>query len=320
MNNPSSEMPEIEIDHLITALDSFVDGDLAAEMLLMLGQRVMPHLERFLLVGSPRTIALPRCRAVHALAELGAWSTLVSYLREYQRPSDAVVLFAEDAVRSSVARELLRRRSEEVFTALLGAARQRATGDLILALGDFRRPASVPLIFDVLEDDLCREEAKCSLRKVPEAARKYAVLSLRGCTSTVFDGPAALRRLRSTLQLLGEFGVLPGEWKVIRPFLREKDADIVIAVAKIGVLVAPDSDQPHIMSALLNISDKLNWLQERDVLQLMDTHHDVAYETALRAQRPRRDRGEQVNWLSPFWRILRHVLNGELGRDHHGAA
>ncbi len=320
MNYPLSAMPEVQIDHLIAALDSLVDGDLAAEMLIMLGQRAIPYLERFLLMGSPRTIALPRCRAVHALGELAACSTLVSYLREYERPSDAVVLFAEDAVRSSVARELLRWRSEEVFNTLLGAARQRATGDLILVLGNFRRPESIPLLFDVLEDDLCREEAKSSLRKVPDAARQYAILSIRGCTSTVVGGSASLRRLRSILQLLGEFGVLPGEWKVIRPFLRERDPDIVIAVAQIGVLVAPNSDQPNIMSALLNISDKLNWLQERDVIQLLDAHHDIAHEAALRADQVRRDCGDQGTWVSPSWRILRHVLDREKERRHYGAA
>jgi hypothetical protein len=320
MNNPLFGMSEVRINDLIAGLDSLAEGDLAVDMLIACGKRAVPYLDHFLLGGSPRTIALPRCRAVHALAELAACPTLISYFRGYKRPTDAAVLFAEDAVRSAVACELLRWKTDEVFDVLLDAAKERATSDLVLALGEFRRPQSIPLLFDVLEDDLCREEAKGGLRKVPDAARQYAILSIRGSTSTTLDGPSALRRRRATLQLLREFGVLRDEWDDIRPFLLENDPDILIAVAQIGATAARSSDQPQIVSALLNVSDKLNWLQERDVMQLMDTHHEIAYETALRAEQQRRDRGEQVKWLSPFWRILRHVLNGEWRRDHHGAA
>lgn len=309
MNNRLSEISEAQIDHWIAGLDLITDGDLAADMLIACGQCAIPYLAHFLLDGPPRTIALPRCRAVRVLAELAAFPPLISYFLKYKRSQDAAILFAEDAIRSAIARELLRWKTEEVFNTLLDAARQRATSGLIFALGEFRRPESVPLLFDVLEDDLCREEAKDGLRKVPDAAREYAILSIRGLTSTTFYGPCAVRRRRAVLQLVKEFGIPPNEWEDIRPFLLEKDPDILIAVAQIGATAAPRSDQPQIIAALLNNSDHLNWLQEKDVIQLMDAYPDLAYETAQRAERKRFDHGEELNWLSPFWRIVWHVLD-----------
>ena len=112
-----------------------VDGELAVTMLVARGDRAVPYLEHFLLAGSPRTIALvPRCRAVHALgAELGAYSTLISYFREYEFPRDAEVLFASKMPSAAPSQGNSSAGSlDEVFHVLLDAAKQRATGGPIL--------------------------------------------------------------------------------------------------------------------------------------------------------------------------------------------
>jgi len=313
-------MADAQVERLIAALDSLVDGDLAVPMLIACGERAVPYLEHVLLSGSPRTIALPRCRAVHALGELGAYSILISYFCEYEPPGDAAVLFAEDAVRSAVARELLRWKSDEVFRVLLDAAKQRATSGITLALGEFHRSESVPLLFELLEDDLCREEAKDGLRKVREAAHQYAILSIRGTTALQLSGPSSLRRRRATLQLLDEFGVSSAEWQDLRPFLFEHDADVVIAAANIGSRIACEGDQEQIVEALFRISSHLNWAQEDQVSTLLDAHHEIAFKIAKAIAEGRRANGERPNWLAPAWRILRHVLGRELERGHYGAA
>jgi hypothetical protein len=308
------------MERLIVELDSLLDGELAMTMLIACGQRAVSYIERFLLEGSPRTIAIPRCRAVHALGELGAYSVLISYFERYVPPRDAEVLFAEDAVRSAVARELLRWKSEEVFHVLLEAAREIPTGGLVLALGEFRRRESVPLLFEALEDDLCREEAKNALRKVSEDAYQYAFLSIRGLTNARLQGPSALRRRRAVLQLLGEFGVSPKQWPDVRVFLEDNDADVVIAAAGIGFSIGSDGDRSRIIRSLFRVSDRLNWVQEDQVEKFLDSHRELAREMARKWADTRKAHGEQPNWLSPSWRLLRHVLGRELEGVHHGAA
>lgn len=308
MSAPLSELPPGQIDHMIAALDSLVDGELAVTVLVACGQRAVPHLSRFLLDEPPRTIALPRCRAVHALGELQACSTLISYFRQYRRPADAAVLFAEDTVRSAVARELLRWKSDEVFQVLLGAARERTSGGLVFAISEFRRPEGIPLLFEALEDDLCREDAKNGLRWVPESAHQYIILSIRGTTGANLDGPSALRRRRAALQLLGEFGTSAEEWRDLRSFLFEEDADVVIAAAQIGMPAAPE-ERSSIFNALFRVSDKLNWAQEGEITALFDADRKLSCEIARRITQERGARDEQPNWLEPSWRILRHVLD-----------
>lgn len=320
MENLPLQQDLAHIEHLVSALDSLLDGDSAAEKLIATGQVAVPYLERFLMEGKARTVAMPRCRAVRVLGELGSWSALISYFRRYQRPEDAVVLFAEDAVRSAAARELARWKSDEVYKVLLDAAQERATSGLILALGEFRKPESVPLLFTVLDDDLCREEAKVALRKEPEVAREYAILSLRGATNTEVHGVSALRRRRATLQLLSEFGMTAEEWADLRVFLQDRDADVVIAAATIGFRAGPEDDYAQIIEALFRISVRLNWAQEDNVTRLLDYHHELAREVARRIVEERRGRREQVNWLVPLWRILKHVLGREMDPGVSGAA
>jgi len=316
MNPPLLGMSDAHLERLIAALESLIDGESAVPLLIACGDRAIPYLEHFLLAGPPRTIALPRCRAVHALGELGAYSTLISYFHEYERPSDAAVLFAEDAVRSAVARELLRWKSDEVLWILLDAAKQRATSGITFALGEFRRAEGLPLLFELLEDDLCREEAEGGLRKLQEEARQYAILSIRGLTALQLTGPAALRRLRATLQLLNESRVSPEDWRDIRPFLFEPDADVVIAAASIGSRMAEVADQREIIDSLFRTCGHLNCVQEDQVGILLDANPIAARAAAKAMVEEKRSCGERPNWLSPAWRILKHVLGQEMDDGH----
>ena len=116
---PSRAISSSQIALLVRALESLTDGELAVDMLIAAGEGSILPLEEFLLRGKARTIAVPRCRAARALGGLRARETLLSYFAKVDLPADPVVLFAEDAVRSTVAHELLHWRDDEVFYALL---------------------------------------------------------------------------------------------------------------------------------------------------------------------------------------------------------
>jgi hypothetical protein len=214
----------------------------------------------------------------------------------------------------------MRWKSEEVFQVLLEAAAQRVTSGLVHALGGFRRPESVPFLFEILEDDLCREDSMECLRELPVAAREFGILTIRGLTCVTLDGPSARCRRRATLRLLSELDLAEEDWTDIRPFLWESDPGNVITAARIGLRLAPETELPKIITALLEIGARLDSVQEEDVEHLLDAHLGVAREIALQVAKQRKDSGEKPNWLSPSWRILNHVLGRALERGHHPAA
>ena len=320
MTGPAHDISDDAIEQMIAALDSLVEGDRAAEQLISYGKRVIPAVERFLVESRPRSISVSRCHAVRILSALGGYSSLIHYLRENVHPSDATVLFAEDAVRSAAARELMHHESPATFRVLLEAAKQRPTSGLVQALSQYGWPESVPLLFDLLEDDLCREDAKEGLRKVPEAAKAYAVLLLRGLTQLPIQGSNASRRRRSTLQLLVEFGVGMNEWPDLREFLEDEDSDCVISAATLGLRFAPAAERHSILAMVIGASAGMNWAQETEAVELLDSWPQLARQVAREIYVDRERRGERPNWMSPFWRILYHVLRGEMQGQKPGAA
>ncbi|MDR5729415.1 MAG: hypothetical protein RB191_18535 [Terriglobia bacterium] len=304
--------PNRAIQDAVSELESLAGGDRAVERILMFGRQAIPYLEHFLLDRPPRTISIPRCRAVRALGELGAYPVLFKYFERYEHPADSAVLFAEDAVRSAAAQELTHIRSEEVYRILLDAAKRRATSGLVRALGEFRCSESVPLLFELLEDDLCRADAMAELRKIPDAAQPYVILLLRGCTETPIYGSSASRRRRAALQLLSEFGISEREWPEIQPYLESDDLNCVIAAAQLGFSVVPKADEEGIVEALIKASARMNWAQEMEAIELLDQHRAVAQTIAMDYLAMRRYQHEKPSWLSPFWRILHHFLGNEL--------
>jgi hypothetical protein len=317
---PSRAISSSQIARLVRALESLTDGELAVDLLIAAGERSILPLEEFLLQGKARTIAVPRCRAVRALGGLRARQTLLSYFAKVDLPADPVVLFAEDAVRSAVAHELLRWREDEVFYVLLKAATQRATIGLIESLGEFRRSEAIPVLFETLEDDLCRNAAFAALSETPEESRHYAILSLRGGAGASLVGAAASRRRRATAELFRKIGISRGDWQDVARLLEDEDPTVIICAATVGFHVAPQAEFPAIVSALFRVAHKLNWLQEDEVVHLLDEHKSLAHSEANRVLANLRARGEQVNWLSATWRILGHLGRLDLEKRGHDVA
>jgi hypothetical protein len=317
---PPQALSSSQIARLVRALESLTDGELAVDLLIAAGERSILPLEEFLLGGRPRTIAVPRCRAARALGGLGARGTLLSYFAKVDPPVDPVVLFAEDAVRSEVAHQLLRWREEEVFYALLNAATQRATVGLIESLGEFCRSDAIPVLFEVLEDDLCRDAAFVALCKIPEESRHYAILSLRQGACANLVGAASSRRRRATAELFRKLGISPGDWQDVAQLLEDEDPTVIICAATVGFHVAPQEEFRGIVSALFRVAPKLNWLQEDEVANLLDEHKALAYCEASRVLADLREREEQVNWMSATWRLLGHLGLLELEKREHDVA
>jgi hypothetical protein len=317
---PSQALSSSQIARLVRALESLTDGELAVDLLIAAGERSILPLEEFLLGGKARTIALPRCRAARALGGLRARGTLLSYFARVDLPADPVVLFAEDAVRSAVAHELLRWREDEVFYALLKAARQRATVGLVESLGEFRRSDAIPVLFEILEDDLCRDAAFEALCKIPEDARHYAILSLREGAGAGLVGAASSRRRRATAELFRKLGISRGDWQDVAKFLEDEDPTVIICAATVGFQVAPPEELRGIVNALFRVAPKLNWLQEDEVVHLLDEHKAFANCEANRVLADLRERGEQVNWLSATWRILAHLGRLDLEKREQDVA
>lgn len=316
MTEAESHPGSARLDELVGDLESIANGDGAMYALVAAGQEAVPFIESYLVRGKPRSLSEGRVRAVKALGLLRALPSLLLYLDSYQSPADAVVLFAEDAVRSAAANELIGWKTDEVYGALVKAAAARATPGLIKAIGEFERPSSMRLLFSAFEDDICRDEAINAVRRLPAEGCAYALAYLHGRTDLPIAGPRALRRVRTTLDLLYEWTLPDSEWPWIKPFVESADPSTALRAIALGIEHSSEEELPLLFARLLDISDRLNWLEEAEAFQLLKRHLPVAQEEARKALAARTERGEQPHWISRAWRLLDSVLDNELSHPH----
>jgi hypothetical protein len=97
--------------------------------------------------------------------------------------------------------------------------------------------------------------------------------------------------------------------------LEDDDPAVVICVASAGFRVARQEEFPGIIQALFRVAHKLNWLQEDEIVHLFDQHKALAHGIAMQILADLRAKREDVNWLSPSWRILRHLASFDTQKD-----
>jgi len=301
---PISELAEATIRHLIAALESLTDGELAVDILIACGRRTVPFLSQVLLDGPTQSIAVSRCRAVRALGGLGEKQILLQYLRDWKHPADPAVTMAEDAVRSAAAKELLRWPSQEVFDVLLTCVRDRASLGLVEAIGAFGRTEAVPVLFQVLQDDVCGNAAKEMLRRTPESTKAFALQLLASSYLEDAQLPSMFHMLRSSLALLSEMNISRTEWASIHHLLNWLDAEIVVACAEIGMRTAPAKEHPAIVSNIFRILPACNWLQEFRTIELLEIRPSLAISEAIHKHDELLNNGCKMNLMNPAWRVI----------------
>jgi hypothetical protein len=225
----------IAIEALIEKLESIHESDRGAVELIAMGDRAVPALRDFLLNGKPGTVFQPRMVAVEALGRIGAKDVLLEYLKAPNQTSDPAARFAEEAVRSTAARELIRWPGEDVEAALIDIMRQKPLPGACDAAGQLRLNSAAPYLVDALADDVNRPRAMDALRRMLPTARPLlidaALLWLKRDQSE--ENPALHRRALAAARLLSESDVSADEAAKLGPLMHGEDPEIAACVARI---------------------------------------------------------------------------------------
>ena len=192
-----------EVDVAITKLKSLHDGDLAFLDVVALGPQTVPALREVLFERDPSGLFEVRCRAVYALAALGAHSVLFEFLRLPHDASDPVERLGDDAVINAAARVAGKCREEHVFQLLVRLAKHRPLPGVIAALGSFLRPQAIPYLINALAEDECRPVAEAALAKLGQAARTALTqIATRPALPPKTESVSHLRQRQSAERLL----------------------------------------------------------------------------------------------------------------------
>lgn len=144
-----------DVERAIAKLKSFHDGDSGVVETIGCGDRAVPALREMIFERKPSGLYQARCRAVAALAALGAHDVLIDFLRSERPIADPVEQLGEDAVINATALVLAERRvrrDRRVFELLVRLARRPCLTGVIFALGTFRQAKAIPLLVEALSE------------------------------------------------------------------------------------------------------------------------------------------------------------------------
>ncbi len=273
------ELTDVEIASLVRDMESLRGGPTAAAALIGCGRRAIAPLRHSLLEGPPRGIYQPRQLMVETLAELGAKEVLIEYLLDHPPIKDPVVRHAEDAVRSTAARELGRWQSDDVFECLQQVTLDQLLPGAVEALGLFRRTEIMPYFLWALGDDMCRSSAEEAIRKLGEAAKPYLLRAVISPSPSVDEEtPTSLRRRRWALRILSDLNVSETDWPALQNLLNGDDPEIVITAARISLATAPMPDKWQGVRRVIAMLPRADWFLRTEARAALAQHFDIARE------------------------------------------
>lgn len=302
-------------------LRSLHDGDGAVIEAIGIGAPAIPVLRALLFERDPSGIFEPRMRAAQALAALRATSELKQFVREWKSASDPVERFGDEAVLGTAARFLGATMTEEVYLILMAVGRKHPVPRVIEALGDFGRPESIPIMVRALADDVSRTAAERALRILGEAAISALIgAALRPVANFWgFEIPSSVRRRRSALMLLLEFGATRDIWDLIRGLASDSDDEIAVRACAIGLTAGTSPDQRDCARLMVELLRRVRWPLHQEIEDCLIGNFVIAGEFVDQALRGPTDGIANDFARARFKRSLRRIAARALTRHVPGS-
>jgi len=272
-----------EVERAIAKLKSFRDGDLGVICAIACGKRAVPALRAMLFERECSGLYQGRCRAVEALAVLGAHDVLIEFLETGRTIADPVERVGEDAVINAAALALANLREQHVFEMLLRLAQRPALTGVIGTLGAFGRVDAIPALIDALEEDASRPTAEAGLKKLGRPARAALLdAATRQVPSGERESESSARQRRSALRLLAGMRVPREIWPSLRPLMHDPDAKVAVLACEICFDRAPAAERPKCTHRLIGLLAHEDWLLREEIEGCLVAHFDKATATIER--------------------------------------
>lgn len=258
--------------------------------------------------GRPSVVYQPRRAAVEALGGLRAKDVLVEYLTSKREIADAATRFAEDSVKNTAARELAKFRTRDVLEVLLSFALPRSRPGVVEALAEFRSIEAIPYFLRALEDDLCQAAAMDGLRLLGrEAVLALVTSALTRLPSSEEEQPSSLRRRAKALELVTEIGASPAIWPLLKPLLNENDPSIVVATARLAIVLGDRDDRLTAVRSLLTVLPGADWYLREEIQGSLIDLYPHARSLVEQEYQTRNTLTESERIMDSTWRLLDNV-------------
>jgi hypothetical protein len=292
-----------DVARALERLTSLHDGDLGVIEITACGSRAVPALRALLLEGAASGIYQPRCRAVEALAALGADDVLIEFLKAPRDVPDPVNRTGEDAVINVAARALIGSDDKRIFPVLMALAPTRLLAGVVEALGALGGAEALPILIRALGEDHTRGVAEAALGRLGAAARPaLSALATRPLPAAAQETVSSRRMRLSALGLLVRIGA-PG--KLLRDLLGDADPEIAAMACRALLAAVGTEDGGEAVRRLIALLPRLSLIACAEAEDCLAEHFDSARDIIL--ARLREDPPDPAD-ASPRARAYRALL------------
>ncbi len=268
-----------DVGRAIDKLKMLRGGELAVLDVIACGKPAIPALRALLLEPEPSGLFEVRCRAVEALAALGAFDVLIEFLSANRVAADPIERLGDDAVLNAAALALVKSGDPRAFKLLLDVAKRACLIGAVGALGRFRRIEAIPFLVAALEDDGSRSTAEAALRRLGASCRAALLDTARSyLPSLERESESSVRRRRSALKLLAEIGIPQKTWPALRHLMRDHDATISVLACKACLAFAPPSERHSAIHRLIELLADTEWMLRGEIADCLVVHFSAARE------------------------------------------
>lgn len=263
------------VEQAIATLKSFRDGDLGVVRVVACGESAIAALRTMLFQREPSGLYQARCRAVEALAALGAHGALIEFLEVDREIADPIERLGEDAVINATALALAKTGDQRVFALLLRLADRPCLTGVIGALGAYQKVEAIPVLIEALEEDASRPTAEAALRRLGESTYAALLCTIRRrLPSRQQESESSARRRRSALRLLAEMGIPSETWPSLRPLMHDLDAKVAVLACEIGLDLAPGAEQTQAVDCLIKLLVQDDWMLREEIKATLVLHFE----------------------------------------------
>jgi hypothetical protein len=218
-----------------------------------------------------------RCRAVDALARLGAYGVLIDYLNVEQPAGDAVEQLGNDAVINAAALAVIKVRDDQVFDLLFRLAARPCLTGVVSAMGSFGRVEAIPRLIDALEDDASRPTAETALKRMGKNVRRALIAAaMRRLPNSEHESDSSRRRRRSALKLLARMGVPRRLWPEMRQLMSDHDAEVSVIACRICLTNGSAADTRGAVLRLTRLMPNVDWILRDEIKDYLTKYFDNA--------------------------------------------
>lgn len=284
-------------------------NELAVLDVIACGEQAIPALRTVLFERDRSGLYQTRCRAVEALAALGAENALLEFLEAEHTIIDPIERLGEDAVINASALALAHVREARLVEVLLRLAQRPALTGVIGALAAVGGADAIPALIGALEEDASRLTAESALLRLGAPARAALLGAVdKKNPSAELESESSARRRRSALRLLAELGELPKAWGDLRHLVDDKDAKVAALACEVGLAAGPPAERPRVVRRLIALLGAEDWMLREEIEQCLSAHIDSAHDMIIGYLNEVSQSGHNVQTKMQIDAALRHIL------------